>query len=150
MVPECDMPGRDERPWFKLTTEYPRHRKIRGLTDRAFRLHITLLALCADEKNDGMILPADLNMYGPKHGKELLDAGLVHKDAGRYIVHDYTAHQTPAEQVKASQEEKRQNSSYGGLKGTHNRWHVKRSIVDPDCPLCQGPPNLNSPGPSPF
>ena len=44
MVPN-DQPAKDGRPWIKLTIEYPRHRKIRGLSDRAFRLHVTLLSL---------------------------------------------------------------------------------------------------------
>jgi len=150
MVPDTDQPERDPRPWIKLTIEYPRHRKIRGLSDRAFRLHITLLALAAEEKSDGVILEADLNMFGPKHGKELLAAGLVHKDAGRYYLHDYTAHQTAAAKVRATVAEKRQHSSKGGIIGTHKRWHVNEGVVNPDCPLCQGTPDLDSPGPPPF
>ena len=149
MVPN-DQPAKDGRPWIKLTIEYPRHRKIRGLSDRAFRLHITLLALCAEEKNDGVILPADLNMFGPKYGKELCAAGLVHKDAGRYFLHDYLEHQTSAEKVKASKAERDENSSVGGKKGSHIRWHVKRGKVEPECYYCQAPPDLNSPGPPPI
>lgn len=141
---------RDTRPWIKLTIEYPRHRKIRGLSDKAFRLHVTLLALCAEEKNDGHILPADLNMYGPRAGKELRDVGLVDKTPDGWVLHDYTRHQTCAETVTKATTTKAKAGALGGKKSVHTRLHVGRGQYDPECPWCQTPPDLDSPGTPPI
>jgi len=39
----------------------------------------------------------------------------------------------------------RKEASEAGAKGNHERWHVQRGIIDPDCPLCQEPIGSESP-----
>lgn len=140
----------DERPWIKLTIEYPRNRKIRGLSDKAFRLHITLLALCAEERNDGHILTADLNMFGSRPAKELRDAELVHPTDTGYVLHDYTRHQTPASTVNRVKTTKAEAGALGGRKSTHTRLHTKRGIIDPECPWCATSNPIDSNGEPPI
>ncbi|WP_431862702.1 hypothetical protein [Micrococcus terreus] len=132
MTPE----ERDPRPYFTVTNEYPRHRKIRALTDRAFRLHITLMALCNEDLNNGVIGPHDLNMLGPKPGKELLDAGLVHTHPDGYQLHDYLRHQKSAAQVEDHVNKRIEAGARGGTIGMHNRWHVARNKFNPNCVWC--------------
>ena len=87
----------DPRPYFTLTNEYPRHRKVRGLSDKAFRLHVTLIALANEERNNGHVLGIDADMFGPRPRKELITAGLLHEAADGYQPVSYThlrAHET--------------------------------------------------------
>lgn len=129
--------SKDTRPYFVLTNEYPRHRKIRGLSDRAFRLHVTLFGLCNEEKNDGHIQRVDLEMLGKKAGKELLDAGLVREDADSgYRLHDYTRHQNTAEEIAQKQKDKQERGARGGRRSAHTRWHTGRGEFDPNCEYC--------------
>lgn len=128
---------KDKRPYFVLTNEYPRHRKIRGLSDKAFRLHVTLLGICNEDRNDGIIGKHDLDMLGHKPGKELLDAGLVHKlEAGDYRMHDYLRHQNSATEIAELTSQNKEAGAVGGKKSAHLRWHVGRGLVNQDCPLC--------------
>lgn len=136
--------AKDKRPYFVVTNEYPRHRKIRGLSDKAFRLHVTLMALCNGDLSDGIIEKHDFNQYGPKAAKELLTAGpgrnplAYKKDDGTYILHDYTKHQHTAVQVQEMLTERSESGKRGGIKSAHTRNHLNKGIMDPNCPHCPG------------
>ncbi|MFF5791108.1 hypothetical protein ACFY5D_03570 [Paeniglutamicibacter sp. NPDC012692] len=131
--------AKDKRPYFVLTNEYPRHRKVRGLSDKAFRLHITLLGICNEDLNDGIIGKHDLNMLGPGPGKELLTAKLVYDNGGgTYRMHDYVKHQNTAAEVKHMLSERAESGRRGGIKSAHTRNHVNKGVTDPNCPLCPG------------
>lgn len=130
---------KDKRPYFVLTNEYPRHRKIRGLSDKAFRLHVTLLGICNEDLNDGIIGKHDLEMLGPKPGKELLDAALVRDNGGgTYRLHDYLKHQNTAVEVRERMSERSESGRRGGLLSAHKRNHVNKGLVDPNCLHCPG------------
>lgn len=133
------MQDKDKRPYFVLTNEYPRHRKIRGLSDKAFRLHVTLLGLCNEDRNDGIIGAHDLEMMGTKPGKELITKGLVEKQANGdgYRLHDYLKHQNSADEIAEYITDKQAAGAKGGSRSAHKRWHIDRSIISPDCGLCQ-------------
>lgn len=128
---------KDRRPYFVLTNEYPRHRKIRGLTDKAFRLHVTLLGICNEDRNDGIISKLDLEMMGPKPGKELIDKALVQPTRdGEYQLHDYLKHQNSRAEIEEHSAEKQAAGKLGGKASAHKKWHVDRGIFNPDCDLC--------------
>lgn len=132
-----DVVGKDKRPYFVLTNEYPRHRKIRHLSDKAFRLHVTLLGLCNEDRNDGIISKQDLQMLGPGAGKELLNASLVHeKEPGIYQLHDYLRHQNSRKEIEELVTEKQVAGKVGGKKSAHKRWHVDLGKYNADCELC--------------
>ncbi len=40
-------------PWLKIDDGFAEHRKIVGLNDRAFRLHVVALVYCARNLTDG-------------------------------------------------------------------------------------------------
>ncbi|WP_285240089.1 hypothetical protein [Pseudarthrobacter sp. MEB009] len=130
--------AKDTRPYFVLTNEYPRHRKIRALTDKAFRLHVELIADCNDARSDGKFSKHELNSRGPKAGKELIDAGLVTAlQDGTYELHDYLSHQHSKKQI----EDYQANKSEAGARGAHVKHHVKKEVKEPGCSFCQEPPN---------
>jgi hypothetical protein len=95
--------------WVKIDDSFPNHPKIVGLTDKAFRIHISGLCYCGTYLTDGfvpMTIAARLANEDMAHIVELTKAGLwreAPQDNGFYI-HDYLAHQTSKTQV----EEKRQ------------------------------------------
>lgn len=129
---------KDKRPYFVLTNEYPRHRKIRGLSDKAFRLHVTLMALCNEDRNDGIISQLDLDQMGKPAGRELLTKKLVHPAAdGEYVLHDYLKHQNSRAEIEKHISEAQKAGAKGGKLSAHKKWHVDRGIVNPDCELCQ-------------
>jgi len=124
--------AKDTRPYFTLTNEYPRHRKIRTLSDKAFRLHVELIADCNDAQSDGEFTKHELNMRGIKAGKELIDAGLVEQHDDGYRLHDYLSHQHSKQQIQAYKASK----VVAGERGAHTRHHIKKGVYDPDCSLC--------------
>jgi hypothetical protein len=95
--------------WVKIDDSFPNHPKIVGLTDKAFRIHISGLCYCGTYLTDGfvpMTIAARFANEDMQHIVELTKAGLwreAPQDNGFYI-HDYLAHQTSKTQV----EEKRQ------------------------------------------
>jgi len=125
---------KDTRPWFVLTNEYPRHRKIRGLSDKAFRLHVELIADCNEAKSDGAFTKLELNSRGTKAGQELIAVGLVVVlEDGTYKLHDYLKHQHSRAQIAKYQSDK----SEAGAFGAHTRHHTKKGVFDISCTHCQ-------------
>jgi len=124
---------KDTRPYFTLTNEYPRHRKIRTLSDKAFRLHVELIADCNEAQSDGKFTKHELNMRGTKAGKELIDAGLVEERDGSYELHDYLIHQHSKKQIQ----DYKTNKAGAGAFGAHTRHHVKKGIFEIGCTHCQ-------------
>ncbi|KUM34564.1 hypothetical protein [Arthrobacter sp. EpRS71] len=131
--------AKDRRPYFTMTNEYPRHRKIRGLSDAAFRLHVTLIALANEETRDGLVSDSDLLAKGSKAKKELITAGLVvGLPDGTFALHDYLKHQNSAEEIARYKAEQKERGQRGGLKSAHTRHHVNKGRIDPNCALCPG------------
>lgn len=126
----------DQRPYIALANEYHRHRKIRGLSDAAFRIHVTLLLIANEETTDGIVAKSDLFARGTKVGKELIEAGLVHEKNGVYILHDYLEHQKSKAQIQELSAERAKNGSSGGKKGMHLRHHVNKGVLNDRCELC--------------
>jgi hypothetical protein len=95
--------------WVKIDDSFPNHPKIVGLSDKAFRIHISGLCYCGTYLTDGfvpMTIAARFANEDMTYIAELSQAGLwreAPQDNGFYI-HDYLAHQTSKTQV----EEKRQ------------------------------------------
>lgn len=129
--------AKDRRPYFTMTNEYPRHRKIRGLSDAAFRLHVTLIALANEETRDGLVSDGDLLSKGAKPKRELMAAGLVVAlPDGTFALHDYLKHQKSAEEIAAYKSEQKERGQRGGIKSAHTRHHVNKGKIDPNCELC--------------
>lgn len=129
--------AKDRRPYFTMTNEYPRHRKIRGLSDAAFRLHVTLLALANEEKRDGLVSAGDLLSRGVKVKKELLAAELVLPlPDGTFALHDYLKHQNSAEDIERYKAKQQERGQRGGISSAHTRHHVNKGKIDPNCTLC--------------
>jgi len=129
--------SKDTRPYFVMTNEYPRHRKIRPLSDKAFRLHVTLIGMCNEDRNDGNLAKHDLHQLGPKPAKELIQAGLVIANPdGSYQMHDYLHHQKSRAELEQLGNKRSDAASYGN----HVKHHEKKNIVKEGCPHCPQEP----------
>lgn len=66
-------------------------------------------------------------------------AGFLEYDSsGSLIVHDWFDY-------AGALIEKREEARKAGAKGNHERWHVQRGIVDPDCPFCAESEGVSKP-----
>jgi hypothetical protein len=113
--------------WVKIDDSFPNHPKIVGLTDKAFRIHISGLCYCGTYLTDGfvpMTIAARFANEDMQYIVELTQAGLwreAPQDNGFHI-HDYLAHQTSKTQV----EEKRQT-----VRERQKRYRDKHKTTEP-------------------
>lgn len=102
--------------WLRIDDKMPRHKKVRPLSDAAFRLHITALAHCCEEENDGVFKASDLDvMVSIPRGRKL-DAALRELEAGgvwtrqgdEWRIHDFLYWNPSSEERKAKREASKQ------------------------------------------
>jgi hypothetical protein len=106
--------------WIKLDDRAPRHPKIAGLSDRAFRWWVQGLCYASEFLTDGRLVGAFWRTVPGKVLQELVDAGLWLFDGVTVTIHDYLAHQTPRDSVERERERNRQrrNGTAGRTAGT--------------------------------
>src|SRR5690606_38006641 len=109
--------------WIRIDDKAWSHPKIAGLSGNAVRLWLFGLCWCNAHQTDGAIPTVTLRILGgsARDAKELVAAGLwVPTDSG-WSVHDYLAHQSSAEQIRASQEAKAKAGAKGGRRSGEAR-----------------------------
>ena len=75
--------------WVKLDDGYPRHPKVLGLSDRAFRHDIVATCYCAEHDTDGVLPAAYVRAIPARVRAELIAAGKWDEVNGVVMVHDY-------------------------------------------------------------
>jgi len=111
-------------PWANLDDQFPKHPKIVGLSDAAFRLHVSGICYCAQYTTDGLVQADAVKLlvprYRPRSLEELTERGLWIPllDGKAYEIHDYLQWNRSREQVEAERERK----SKAGKKGAEKRW----------------------------
>lgn len=90
--------------WVKLDDRFPRHPKVLGLSDRAFRVFLESLCYCAEQLTDGE-LPVSVVKAAPRKAvAELLEAGLLDQEGDVWKVHDYLAYNRTRADVLGSRD----------------------------------------------
>ena len=122
-------------PWFKVDDSLYSHPKWVGASPAAKALWVTAGSWCASQRTDGHVPKHVLPVVGgkPKAAQELVDIGLWSLNGNGWVFHDWLEYQ-PA---KADIEAARENEARSGARGNHLRWHVKRGVVNDECPFCQ-------------
>lgn len=114
--------------WLKIDDGFVEHEKVMGLSDRAFRLHMTALCQCAKNLTDGLVDPSRLRIVAaivgrpiPASVKELVEAGLWAPDGDCYRINDYLEYNPPAVKVKKEREnaKERMRSARAARSGEH-------------------------------
>ena len=132
---------------LKFDDQFPIHRKVHGLTDAAFRLHVEAIFWCARNLTDGFIAQADLasvSRYRRPEGyvAELVDRGAWDIADGGWQIHDYLDWQQSRSKVLHVREQRRQAGQRGGIASGESRSkprakpkQVGSGSVEPPSPL---------------
>lgn len=86
--------------WIKLDDRAPRHPKVAGLSDRAFRLWIQAMCYASEFLTDGALPQAFLRDSPAPARRELLSAGLWVETPTGVLIHDYLAHQSSRDDIE--------------------------------------------------
>ena len=151
-------------PWAKFDDGMVHKRKIRRLSDAAFRLYVSAIIDCCRESSDGVIEGQFLRELLPSHHedhvRDLTAAGLIHDTPGcesdtclgnqglpaagsdLYVIHDFHQWQLSSEEWEARKERESSKAIYAA----HKRWHEGRSVVKDDCPHCSTDATGNATG----
>lgn len=92
--------------WLKIDDGFVEHSRIEPLSDKAFRLHIAALCICARKLTDGHVSEKDAKviqvMAGSraKHVHELVQFGVWEVNGDGWNIRDYLDYNPSAEHVK--------------------------------------------------
>lgn len=104
--------------WLKLDDQLPDHPKVAGLTDGAFRLHLTALCYCSRHLTDGLVPEPMIHRWGVRHADraahELASARLWRPVEGGWLIHDYLEHQRSRADVEGLSEKRAAAGRKGG------------------------------------
>lgn len=126
-------------PFVKLYIAIVDHPKFVGLSDAAWTLWMHGLVYAGRSQSDGLIPTGMLNRLcntrnPTKAAAELVTAGAWEIDVDGWVIHDYLGWQTSAAEI----EQKSAKASKGASLTNHQRWHVERNRVEPQCRWCDG------------
>lgn len=94
-------------PWARFDDRFPSNRKVRLLSDGAFRLYVSSICWSAENLTDGVIKTAELRLVADvraarARAKELVEFGLWEELPRKgWLIHDYHEYNPTAEQVRA-------------------------------------------------
>lgn len=92
-------------PWVRFDDVFPINRKVDGLSDAAFRLHVSAIFWCARNLTDGFVPEGDLELVSARvrtptrFAAELVDRGLWIEHETGWQIKDYLDFQPSKEQV---------------------------------------------------
>lgn len=117
--------------WVKIDDGFPEHPKVGGLTDRAFRVHLTALCYSSRNLTDGhlttksvRVLAAILGVSVKKSVEELTEAELWHRTHDGYVINDYLQFNPSAEKVKEQRRRTSEARSQAGKLGAAAKWNT--------------------------
>lgn len=107
-------------PWARFDERYPGNRKVRRLSDAAFRLDVSAICWSNEHLTDGKIPDDDLETIGDvKRAKsaanELVRKGRWEQLDDGYLIHDFLEYNPSKEKVLAQREAKRKAGQKGGV-----------------------------------
>lgn len=130
-------------PWVRFDDQFPIHRKAAGLSDAAFRLHVSAIFWCARNLTDGVVPAGDLEDVSARvrtptrFAAELVIRGLWHPGdeecnsdqcaasgapgVDGWVIHDYLEYQPSRSKVLQTREERKRAGAEGGRKSGETR-----------------------------
>ena len=148
----------------RFPDHFPSLREVDGLSDTAFRLHMTAFFWCAANHTDGLVPKEDLDLVSARvraperFAAECVRRGTWHEarhdcgsadcpapvDVKGWVLHNYLKENRSKAELEAEQREREAEiagKSAGGSLGNHRRWHANRGITEPGCEFCPAPPS---------
>jgi hypothetical protein len=137
---------------IRFDDQWPSLREVDGLSDTAFRLHVSAFFWCKINRTDGLITREDLGLVcarvraPERFAAECVRRGAWHDarqecgsefclgyaDADGWITHDYLKDNPSRAELEAEEAGK----SRGGKRGNHRRWHEDRGLTQEGCEFC--------------
>jgi len=119
--------------WARFDDGFPGHRKVRRLTDGAYRLHTTAICHCAHDLTDGFVTPEDVQdmpsiRQAEKRITELIFRDLWSVVPGGWMIHDYLDYNPSREQVMAERESARERKETWKAKRKAERNAVPNTV----------------------
>lgn len=108
------MTSKYDRLFIRVDVGMPDHPKVVGLSDRAFRLLVSLWTYSQRHLTDGLVPAGVAHSRGKRAAAELMAADLLHEVDGGYQCHDYTDHQQTREHVQAVKKARSEAGKKGG------------------------------------
>lgn len=124
-------------PWARFEDRFPWHRKIRKLSDAAFRLHVSGICWSAEHLADGYIPPDDLQLVSDvKHPQkvvgELVRHGLWNAVEDGWCIHDYHDYQPTSEHVRIERKKAAERQRRARERSVESRQESRRDIQGDD------------------
>lgn len=114
---------KDRRLFIRLDLDYADHPKIIGLSDAAFRAHITMMLYSRKYETDGILKKPIANRLGSQWDTDVLtelqendseSPSLILRADGDYELHGFADMQETRAEIRARTERNRQNGARGG------------------------------------
>ena len=120
--------------WFKVDDQLALHHKVVKVGNACMGLWVRCGAWSSGAETDGMVPDGIVNALGgtTAQANRLVKEGLWHREPEGYRFHDWHIFQPSALDLRLA----REKESESGTKGNHTKWHVRRGINNPECPLC--------------
>ena len=119
--------------WARFDDGFPGHRKVRRLTDGAYRLHTTAICHCAHDLTDGLVTPEDIEDMPSIRQAEKRIIELIRRDLWSvvpdgWMIHDYLDYNPSREQVMAERESARERKETWKAKRRAERNAVPNAV----------------------
>lgn len=102
--------------WVRIDDTFPDHPKIVGLSDAAFRAHVSGLCYAGRYLTDGHIPTSALRQIGTRKAAQELEArGIWDKTDHGWVINDFLDYNPSKAEVQAERERKREAGRRGGL-----------------------------------
>lgn len=142
-------------PWVRFDDQFTIHRKVDGLSDAAFRLHVAAIFWCARNLTDGFVPREDLALVSARvraperFAAECVIRELWHPadetcpsatctaplDGDGWVIHDYLVYQPSREKVLRERAQKQAAGKKGGERSgqvRRRRSEGQRSRTEPN------------------
>lgn len=94
--------------WVKIDDAMPEHPKVVGLSDAAFRVHISAICYAARNETDGRVSAGAVRQFRwQRRVRELVEARLWDPTEDGFAIHDYLDYNPSREQVAAERKASR-------------------------------------------
>lgn len=114
-------------PFLNMDDNFADHPKIDGLSDGAFRLHVSGMLYAAKHMTDGKV-PVErverlMRRYKRTYLAELLESGVWRPADAGYTIHDFLDWNRSKAQIEADRARIKKARSAAGKKGAQARWN---------------------------
>ena len=111
--------------WARLDDGFPDHPRVKPLSDKAFRAHVTALCYVARYRTNGHV---PMELATPATARELATNGIWMPDTDGWRIRDWRDYNSTREEFEARQESERERQR------RRRRGGDGRYEVDPDAP----------------